>query len=74
MMRGITLKELTSRPFLKDIYRELRLTEDEFNELVTKLRKAVIASKRLKMPQLKDLVMRFSELRSILVVNDNDDI
>ena len=50
LMRGITLKELTSRPFLKDIYRELRLTEDEFSELVTKLRKAAIATKRLKMP------------------------
>ena len=71
MLKGVEnvlLDDLVAKDSLKTSYRDLRLTDDEFSTIVTILRKTLIQSKQIKIPQLKKLITNFSKFREILTV------
>ena len=50
-------------------YRKVKFTEEDFSLITENLRFAAIRSKILKLPELKKVIMSFSELRTSIVIN-----
>ena len=52
---------------VKNHYQPFKLTEDDFKTLVSVCRMSIIASKKFKMPMLKQAIMEISDLRDLMV-------
>lgn len=48
-------------------YNKLKFSDEDFTYIVGRLRAAIVASKKVKLPKLKKIIYNFSQFRSIIV-------